>query len=182
MSKPEVKKALELNVRLATDDDAQAIADVLFEAFSLHRTFYTPEAFAAVTPSAAAIEGRFAEGPIWVAELNGVVVGTVSLTTEPEGLYIRSMAVRPNAQGQGIGHKLLDAVDVFTSTSKIDRIFLYTTYFVKGAKEMYEKHGFKWVRETTAEEWYGTPGLEMEKMVSQPQSTQSYGEIARCSL
>ena len=100
---------------------------------------------------------------MWVAETDGEVVGTVSLTTEPEGLYIRSMAVRPTSQGLGIGHKLLDALNDHVSTSDIDRIFLYTTYFVPGAKELYEKHGFEWVRDTTAEEWYGTPGLEMDK-------------------
>jgi len=163
MSRPEAKKALELNVRLADGGDSQAIADVIFAAFSLNRAQYTPEAFVVVTPEAAEIEKRFVEGPIWAAELEGEIVGTVSLTTEPEGLYIRSMAVRPDVQGMGIGHKLLDAVDEFVSKSKIDRIFLYTTYFVPGAKEMYEKHGFNWVRDTTVEEWYGTPGLEMDK-------------------
>jgi len=156
---------LEPKIRLADGRDSSAIADVLFAAFSLNRAEYTPEAYVVVTPVAAEIEKRFCEGPIWVAELDGEIVGTVSLTTEPEGLYIRSMAVRPDVQGKGIGHRLLDAVDDFFSRSKIDRIFLYTTYFVPGAKEMYEKHGFKWVRDTTAEEWYGTPGLEMDKKI-----------------
>ena len=178
MLRPEAKRALELKIRLADGGDSAAIADALFAAFSLNRAQYTPEAFTAVTPAVADIDGRFAEGPIWVAELDGAVVGTVSLTPEPEGLYIRSMAVRPDVQGMGIGHKLLDAVDDFISTSEIDRIFLYTTYFVPGAKEMYEKHGFKWVRDTTAEEWYGTPGLEMDKRIEQPQSSQNRGENA----
>ncbi|MCC6327751.1 MAG: GNAT family N-acetyltransferase [Acidobacteria bacterium] len=169
---------MELSIRLANRGDSEAIADVLLAAFSLNRAQYTPEAFVVVTPVAAEIETRFVEGPIWVAELDGVIVGTVSLTTEPEGLYIRSMAVRPEVQGIGIGHKLLDAVDDFFSRSKMDRIFLYTTYFVTGAKEMYEKHGFKWVRDTTAEEWYGTPGLEMDKRIEQPQSSQNRGENA----
>lgn len=178
MSRPEAKRALEPKIRLADGGDSSAIADVLFAAFSLNRAEYTPEAFAVVTPAAAEIETRFVEGPIWVAELDGGIVGTVSLTTEPEGLYIRSMAVRPEVQGMGIGHRLLDAVDDFFSRSKMDRIFLYTTYFVPGAKEMYEKHGFKWVRDTTAEEWYGTPGLEMDKRIEQPQSSQNRGENA----
>lgn len=163
MSKPEVKKTQELEIRLATSADSAAIAEVLHEAFLPFREHYTAEAFDVVTASADLIQSRFVEGPIWVAELNGKVVGTVSLTAEPEGLYIRSMAVRPGAQGLGIGHKLLDALNYHISESEIKRIFLYTTYFVPGAKELYEKHGFKWVRDTAAEEWYGTPGLEMEK-------------------
>lgn len=157
--------AADVIVRLATPEDAEAISNVLYEAFGVYRENYTPEAFEVVTPKADEIAGRFAEGPQWVAETDGDVVGTVSLTTEPEGLYIRSMAVHPKAQGNGVGHKLLDAVDEFAATTDIGRIFLYTTYFVPGAKEMYEKHGFEWVRDTTAEEWYGTPGLEMDKQV-----------------
>ena len=158
----------DVQVRLATAADAESIAQILFAAFSAFESFYTPEAFAVVTPSADEIVRRFDEGPQWVAVMGDEVVGTVSLTTEPEGLYIRSMAVRPGAQGLGIGHKLLDALNDHASASEIERIFLYTTYFVPGAKELYEKHGFKWVRDTTAEEWYGTPGLEMNKSLSEP--------------
>ena len=165
MSKPEMKKEQELKIRLATSEDSVAIAEVLHEAFLPFREHYTAEAFDVVTPSVEIIESRFVEGPIWVAVKDDKLVGTVSLTTEPEGLYIRSMAVRPGAQGLGIGHRLLDALNDHVSESEIGRIFLYTTYFVPGAKELYEKHGFKWVRDTTAEEWYGTPGLEMDKFL-----------------
>lgn len=165
MSKPKAEKVSALEIRLATVSDSEAISDVLREAFTPHREHYTEEAFGYVTPTPDVVAPRFAEGPIWVAELDGEVVGTVSLTTEPEGFYIRSMAVRPGSQGLGIGHKLLDALEVHIETSEIERIFLYTTYFIQGAKELYEKHGFKWCRDTTAEEWYGTPGLEMEKIL-----------------
>ncbi len=169
MSEPRMKLGSELDavaVRLASAADSAAIADVLFAAFSQFEREYTTEAFAVVTPPADEIATRFVEGPIWVAERDGVIVGTVSVTTEPEGLYIRSMAVHPDVQGLGVGHRLLDTVDKYFQASKLGRIYLYTTYFVPGAKELYEKHGFKWVRDTTADEWYGTPGMEMEKYVT----------------
>lgn len=165
MSKPDLERALPreaVAVRLASAADSVEISRVLLEAFSPHREHYTDDAFAAVTPSAEKIELRFAEGPIWIAEIDGKAVGTVSLTTEPDGLYIRSMAVTPSAQGRGIGHLLLDAIDEHIGEDA-GRVFLYTTYFVAGAKELYEKHGFKWVRDTLAEEWYGTRGLEMDR-------------------
>lgn len=156
----------DVTVRLATPEDAEPISNVLRDAFTVYRKHYTEEAFAVVTPGTDVILGRFEEGPQWVAEIDGDVVGTVSLTTEPEGLYVRSMAVSPNAQGRGIGHKLLKAVDEHANATEFERIFLYTTYFVPGAKEMYAKHGYEWVRDTTAEEWYGTPGLEMDKKIA----------------
>lgn len=163
MSRPEMKKQPELEIRLAVPGDELAIAEVLFEAFSTVREHYTDEAFEVVTPSAEAVRARFEEGPMWVAVLDSRIVGTVSVIFEPEGVYIRSMAVRADAQGLGIAHRLMEAIDEFWKTTARDRIFLYTTYFTTGARQLYEKHGYRWVRDTTADEWYGTPGLEMEK-------------------
>ena len=157
-------------IRLAEPTDAAAIAKVLADAFGTFRDNYTAEAFKAVTPNAGVIVKRFDEGPQWVAEIGNDIVGTVSVTTEPEGLYIRSMAVSPTAQGQGIGHKLMDALNRFADESDHERIFLYTTYFVPGAKQFYESRGYRWVRDTTAEEWFGTPGLEMDRDLSVPRA------------
>jgi diamine N-acetyltransferase len=165
MSRPEMKKQPEPEIRLAVPGDEAAIAEVLFEAFSTVRENYTDEAFEVVTPSAEAVRARFDEGPMWVASIDCRIVGTVSVIFEPEGVYIRSMAVRPDVQGRGVAHRLMEAIDEFWKTTGRDRIFLYTTYFTKGARQLYEKHGFRWVRDTTADEWYGTPGLEMEKLI-----------------
>ncbi len=153
-------------VRLAKPEDSAAIAEVLGEAFGTYRQHYTPEAFEIVTPSAVEITRRLDDGPLWVATIGDRVVGTVSVTVEEGDLYVRSMAVVPEAQGRGVGHKLLDAIDEYAAGTEFDRIFLYTTYFSAGAKELYEKHGYAWVRDTTAEEWYGVPGLEMEKAIN----------------
>ena len=35
----------------------------------------------------------------------------------------------------------------------------------KSASKLYEKCGFRKIGDTTAEEWYGTPGLSMEKIL-----------------
>ena len=158
----------DVTIRLARLEDAAAISKVLLEAFGVYRENYTPEAFEIVTPPMGEIERRFGDGPQWVAERGGAIVGTVSVTTEPEGLYIRSMAISPHVQGKGIGHKLMDAVNEYADASEHERIFLYTTYFVPEAKKFYESHGYKWVRDTTAEEWYGTPGLEMDRQLPSP--------------
>lgn len=166
MSRPKVNSVPErdaIEIRLATPEDTDSIAGVLREAFSVYRDHYTPEAFAVVTPAVDEIASRFEEGPQWVAAIEGNIVGTVSVTVEDGDLYVRSMAVATQAQGRGVGHRLLTAIDEYAATTDKARIFLYTTYFSAGAKELYEKHGYKWVRDTSAEEWYGVPGLEMDK-------------------
>lgn len=166
MSRPQAKRASPLDavdVRLATPDDASEISRVLFESFSTFRDAYTPEAFEVVTPSPDAIFARFAEGPMWVASVNETIVGTASVLPEPEWLYIRSLGVVPEARGLGIANKMLAAIEEYAVAEGFDKLFLYTTYFSTGAIELYEKNGFTRGRDTTAEEWYGTPGLAMEK-------------------
>ena len=153
----------EIHIRLATTGDAGEMSRILFESFSTFRDDYTPEAFAVVTPSPDAILARFAEGPMWVATVNEKIVGTTSVLPEPEWLYIRSLGVVPEARGLGIANKMLAAIEEYAVDAGFDKLFLYTTYFSTGAIELYEKHGFIHGRDTTAEEWYGTPGLAMQK-------------------
>ncbi len=150
-------------IRRAKPGDEAAITKVLFEAFSQFHNDYTPESFAIVTPPVDEVAKRFDEGPMWVAEDKGKIVATVSVLPEPEWLYIRSMAVSPAAQRRGIAHRLLDAIGNYAVGEGFEKLFLYTTHFSIAAIELYEKHGFIRGRETTAEEWYGTPGLAMEK-------------------
>ena len=153
----------EVQIRKATVEDAFAIADILREAFAEFASDYTPEAFTVVTPPANEIAGRFDEGPIWVALKDDEIVGTVSAVPEPEWLYIRSMAVLPKAQGLGIGGGLLDAIEEYGIENGFDRLFLYTTHFSTDAIRLYEKLGFRRGPDTSSEEWYGTPGLSMDK-------------------
>lgn len=155
----------DIEIRRAVEDEADAIADILREAFAEFAEDYTPEAFVIVTPPADEIAGRFDEGPIWVAVKDGEIVATVSAVPEPEWLYIRSMAVLPRAQGSGLARKMLEAVEEYAIENGFERLFLYTTHFSSSAIRLYEKNGFERGRDTSADEWYGTPGLAMEKKI-----------------
>lgn len=152
-----------VEIRLATEADAEAIAAILREAFGELRDGYTSEAFAIVTPPADEIRRRIAEGPNWITFWDGEPVATVSAVPEPEWLYIRSMAVLPSAQGLRLGSRLLETIEEYAVANGFDTLFLYTTGFSTNAIRLYENHGFIRERETTAEEWYGTPGLAMIK-------------------
>jgi ribosomal protein S18 acetylase RimI-like enzyme len=156
-------KDASIEIRRATPDDAQAISDLLLEAFSFVREYYTDEAFAYTTPPAEAIIPRFDEGPMWVATDGNAIVGTVSGLAEPNRYYIRSMAVKRGMQGKGIGQRLLDELEQFARDAGHTRSYLYTTHSLTGARQLYEKNGFKLIRETPPEEFFGTAGIEMEK-------------------
>jgi hypothetical protein len=51
---------------------------MLRAAFAEFKTLYTPSAFSATTPAADQVAERFAEGPIWIAEVADAIVGMVS--------------------------------------------------------------------------------------------------------
>ena len=53
-------------------------------------------------PTTDQILERFAEGPIWIAEVADTIVGTVATVPQDTDLYIRSLAVRPEARGSGM--------------------------------------------------------------------------------
>ena len=46
-----------------------------------------------------------------------------------------------DAQGQGVGHKLLEAVNEYADESEHDTNIFIHDVFCPSAKEMYEKHG-----------------------------------------
>jgi ribosomal protein S18 acetylase RimI-like enzyme len=155
----------DVEIRLAIEEDAEDISEILRLSFAEFESDYTPAAYAIVTPPAEEITGRFAEGPMWVAVRNGQLTGTVSVVPETDRLYIRSMAVLPNAQGLGIGKRLMLAVEKYGIEKGFDSLFLYTTHFSADAIRLYERLGFIKDQDTTAESWYGTPGLSMIKKI-----------------
>jgi len=151
-----------LEIRLATMEDAPSISEVLLQSFIEYESEYTPEGFAATTPTVEQVEHRLTEGPVWVALLEGNVVATVSAMHKGESLYIRGMATLPSARGHRIGGLLMESVQGFASVQECKRLFLSTTPFLSRAIALYERLGF--IR--TAEgphDLFGTPLFTMER-------------------
>jgi ribosomal protein S18 acetylase RimI-like enzyme len=164
MSRP--SEASQLEIRLAEPGDEELIASLILAAFSPFKGDYTPDAFEYTAATADRISERFAEGPMWLAFDGDAAVGTVSGLPEQDRFYIRSMAVSPEAQGSGVGQKLLDVLEAHARDAGFEKLYLYTTYVLPGAKRLYEKNGFYVLRETLPEEWFGMGGLEMEKKLN----------------
>jgi len=151
-------------IRLAQPADAEAMAVVLAAAFAEFRGLYTPGAFAATTPSAEVIAQRFAEGPQWVAEAAGALVGTASSVPQGNGLYVRSMAVAPAARGQRLGARLMQQVEAYARTNGFQRLFLSTTAVLTSAIQMYAALGFARSAEGPGD-LFGQPLFTMEKVL-----------------
>ena len=152
-----------LRLRRAHAGDEIALSSVLLEAFRLYLPQYTPAGFAATTPSPAEVLRRMEEGPVWLAMIGSDVVGTVSamLRNETE-LYIRGMAVLPQARGLRIGNLLFELIEDYAKEHGCTKLVLSTTPFLDRAIRLYQRLGFVRTAEGP-EDLHGTPLFTMEK-------------------
>jgi ribosomal protein S18 acetylase RimI-like enzyme len=154
-----------LHLRRAHAGDEIAISSVLLEAFRLYLPQYTPAGFAATTPSPSEVLRRMEEGPVWLAMIESDIVGTVSAVLRGErALYIRGMAVLPQARGQGIGNLLFELIYEYAKEHGCTKLVLSTTPFLDRAIRLYEKLGFVRTGEGP-HDLHGTPLFTMEKAV-----------------
>ena len=83
---------------------------------------------------------------LWVAELNGRVVGMVGLVHEEnfeQGVYeLKRMYVVPSCRGMGIAKNLINELISHTKTNRIKLVFLKTTSTLVPAIQLYMKNGF----------------------------------------
>lgn len=136
----------------------------MHEAFIEYRSSYTDEAFAATTPESDQLAQRMAEGPMWVAVVDGVLVGTVSALSLGDELYIRGMAVLPQARGLGLGELLLKTIEDLALAQGYKRLTLSTTPFLLRAIRLYERFGFQRISDGP-HELFGTPLFTMGKVL-----------------
>jgi GNAT superfamily N-acetyltransferase len=149
------------SLRHANERDANDIATVLYAAFRPYQARYTPDAFDATAITPEEVRCRMREGPVWVAEIDGAVIGTVSAAFRPRVIYVRGMAVAPQAQRRGVGHRLLQEVERYANESGVRSLELATTPFLAAARELYQRHGFRCLPgEMTL---HGTPLFAMVK-------------------
>jgi len=151
-----------VRIRRAASDDATVVANILHASFAEYESLYTPPGFAATTPDAHQVLARMGEGPVWIAFRHSDVVGTVAAVVKDGSLYIRGMAVRPEARRLKVGALLLEQTERFAIEQSCSRLFLSTAPFLDAAIRLYEKSGFRRVQDG-GHDLFGTPLFMMEK-------------------
>jgi GNAT superfamily N-acetyltransferase len=151
-----------VKIRLATPADLPSLASLLYDSFAEYKSFYTDEGFAATTPSSDRLRQRMNEGPVWIATRDEAALGTVAAVDRGDYVYIRGMAVLPQARGIGVGARLLRTVEEFAIAQGHKHLRLSTTPFLDQAIRLYERSGFH----RTADgphDIFGTPLFTMVK-------------------
>lgn len=94
--------------RTATEADAEALVGVINRAFAIELKFFSTERI----DLAETLE-HFNKGTFLVAEDNGKLAGCVYVDIRREKAYFGLLAVDPEAQGRGIGGKLIAGAEEF---------------------------------------------------------------------
>jgi DNA-binding MarR family transcriptional regulator/GNAT superfamily N-acetyltransferase len=93
----------------------------------------------------------------WVAEVEGVLAGSVFLTDEGEGRSrLRLLYVEPFARGLGIGRALVETCVAFARAAGYREMTLWTHTILESARRIYAAQGFAIVEAHVHEE-FGLP-------------------------
>ncbi len=136
-----------MNIRLATPDDARAIALVLSN-INDYPHWREKGADALEADAKASLEATNQQRLVWVAELEGRVVGYAAvywlhtLFQKPEG-YVSELFIRSDASGHGIGTALLETIKQEALTRGCGRLTLVNLKDRESYKRrFYEKKGW----------------------------------------
>lgn len=80
---------------------------------------------------------------LWVAELEGQVVGYICFWIIAGEAHLANIAVHPSFRRRGIGSKLLGACLRFLKEKRVSRILLEVRASNRPAQRFYRKFGFK---------------------------------------
>ncbi len=145
-----------LQIRDADVRDQDAIRDVTLSAYEEYATKMPPGAWEQYRESILATLADVKPAEQIVAELDGMVVGTVLLY--PAGTFVhpptgapivleypeaRLLAVKPDARGQGIGKALMQECIRRARLAGVPILTLHTTDMMEVGMRMYERLGFE---------------------------------------
>lgn len=125
-------------LRSAHSGDADVIATVLFES---RRAFlpFLPSLYSEHEVRHWVLHVLLASGKVTVAEVHGRVVGVLAVSEDSHAAWIDQLYLLPGFDGQGIGGQLLS----YAHETLPRPIRLYTFQQNHGARNFYERHGYK---------------------------------------
>jgi len=153
----------DVSVRRAQPRDLEAAGAVTVDAYAEFTTGPGDHYIARLRDAAR----RDREAELWVAELDGAVVGTVTITpegspwreiAEPGEGEFRMLAVAPSARRRGVGEALMQLVfDRFRELGS-QAIVLSSLAEMTAAHRVYERLGFVRLPER---DWSPVPGVDL---------------------
>ncbi len=126
-------------MRLADDDDKEAVAALQQAAYAKNRELLGQEPLPLLAP----IDEIFEEYEVWLLEAeDGALVGVLILEPRREDMLLWSLAVKPDMHGRGLGKLLLQTAELRAGQFGHKIMRLYTGAPLHDLIEWYERRGF----------------------------------------
>lgn len=156
-----------INFRPATDNDAEAITQLILSAFATYQDGVDPP-LSAHKENPETIRNVLLTNQALLAETQGKLIGSVFYTDMLDHLYLFRLAVLPEYQGQGIGSQLITAVETHAQQIGVDRVLLKTRLGIPENVAFYQRRGYQ-ITEYHAHPGYSKPTyVTMTKQLANP--------------
>lgn len=132
-----------VEIRQATPADVEEISAVVLRCLrETNAQYYAADIMASVIEnfSPEKIAARLADRIVWVAIVESTIIGTASL----HGSWVRSVFVRPDRQGLGIGARLMQVIEDCADAQGIGQISVPPSINAEG---FYRRLGFTHLRD-----------------------------------
>jgi GNAT superfamily N-acetyltransferase len=106
------------------------------------------------------LEGGPETGELWVAEIDGRIVGAVSMQAEEGMGRLRWLVLDASARGRGVGRGLVDVALDYARGRGFPGVFLTTIAGLDAAHGIYRKAGFEVTGRAPVAKW----GIETEEV------------------
>jgi len=142
-------------IRKAVPEDAQAIKDIITEAFQKYMQDTGLEGtMEALEETIEQIENDIRNQEVFIALIDNVPVGTIRVKILPDNTaYISRFGVRLQYHNIGIGKALMSLVDKLLISKGVKKAFLYTASKYKDLVRFYYGRGF-YIDSTTKDKGY----------------------------
>ena len=127
-----------ITIRRAAGPDADTVALITAEAYR----HYVPRIGREPSPMLTDYAGAVRGGHAWVAEDDATAVGIVVVELHPDHLLVENIAVRPAAQGRGVGGLLLARAEELAAELGYDEVRLYTHESMTENIAYYPRRGY----------------------------------------
>jgi N-acetylglutamate synthase-like GNAT family acetyltransferase len=130
--------ALDVIIRPATRSDIPSITACVHDAYA----HYVERIGKKPGPMLDDFEDTVARCAVHVAIAGSDIVGVVVLKVTDEGFYLDNIAVRPSAQGSGVGRLLLELVEAEARRQGFPSIYLATHELMTENRALYARIGY----------------------------------------
>lgn len=129
----------ETPIRHATAADRAAVSGCVNAAYAL----YIARMGVKPAPMLADHAHLIARGLVYVLERGGAIDGVLVIEPKPGYLFLENVAVQPNAQGLGLGRRLLSFAEEQARQAGLSEIRLYTNELMTENIALYTRFGYE---------------------------------------